>query len=296
EAANRKRSPRFSTRGIAVRLFLTCWFIYGLHFATNSVREIYPALSLGDHLSFDVSEYEGLHPDIFALPGHGVFINNNPGASIVGAVPYLLARPVLDRLVERSKQARATTTQPPDTYASPYPMAQEFYRRARERGLDVKFGLAAGVIQAFAMAPLSALSVVVMFYVLLNLQSSRRIAVWLSLLYAFATPVFFRTGQLNQNLLLGHCAFFAFVLLWRPWDTSEGQRAPNYFLAGLLCGWTVVLDYSGIVVLAGLSGYGWARRSVLPPRARSRNDIWQFALGVGVCAVLLMAYQWSSFG
>ena len=52
---------RFSTRGVAVRLFLTCWLIYGLHFATNTVREIYPALSLGDHLSFNVSEYSGLH-------------------------------------------------------------------------------------------------------------------------------------------------------------------------------------------------------------------------------------------
>ena len=56
------------SRGIAWRLFLTCWLVYGLHFATNTVRDIYPALSLGDHLSLDVSEYVGLHPDIFEIP------------------------------------------------------------------------------------------------------------------------------------------------------------------------------------------------------------------------------------
>lgn len=292
-----KRTRHFTTRGIAIRLFLTCWLVYGLHFATNTVREIFPALSLGDHLSFDVSEYAGLHPDIFALEGRGVFINNNPGASMVGAVPYLLARPVIDRVVERTRQARAAKPDHgADTYASPYPMAQEFYRRSRERGLDIKFGLAAGVIQAFAMAPLSALSAVVMFYIFIGLKLQTRTALLLALLYAFATPVFFRTGQLNQNLLLGHCALFAFALLWRPWDDPANPKRPNYLLAGLLCGWTVVLDYSGMVALLVLTAYGLAKRSSLPDSLKSYSDFWKFAVGVCVCAAILMAYQWSSFG
>src|SRR5262245_36849401 len=68
----------FSRRSVALRLFATCWLVYVLHFATNTVREIYPALTLGDHLSFDLSEYLGFHPDIFEIPGRGAFINNNP--------------------------------------------------------------------------------------------------------------------------------------------------------------------------------------------------------------------------
>src|ERR1700730_1877644 len=151
-----------STRGMAVRLFLTCWLGYALHFATNTVREIYPALSLGDHLSFDVSEYAGLHPDIFEIPGRGAYINNNPGASIIGAVPYTLSRPVIDRFVQRPQSLRTSSPESAaPAYKSTYPLAQEFYRKARERGLDIKLGLAAAVMQALAMAPLSALSVVV---------------------------------------------------------------------------------------------------------------------------------------
>jgi|GEM_PF-363121 len=290
-------SFRFSTRGVAVRLFLTCWLIYGLHFATNTVREIFPALSLGDHLSFDVSEYAGLHPDIFEMPGRGVFINSNPGASIVGAVPYVLARPLIDKVLERTQKARANS---PVTdigvYNSPYPMAQEFYKRSRELGYDVKFGLAAGVMQAFAMAPLSALSAVVMFYVLLGLKLPLRSALLLSLLYAFATPIFYRTAQLNQNLLVSHCAFFAFALLWRPWDTEDQPRRPAYFLAGLLCGWAVVLDYSGVVVPLVLGLYAIARRAQLPAKVKFRSDIWLFFIGLAICAIVLMGYQWSSFG
>ncbi len=286
-----------STRSTACRLFLTCWIVYVLHFATNIVREVYPALSLGDHLSFDVSEYEGLHPDIFELEGHGTFINNNPGASMVGAIPYLLARPVIDRVTRAVLERRkAGGAQEQGTYESPWPMAREFYRRAHARGLDVKFGLAAGFMQALAMAPLSAMSVVVMFYVLRGLGSSTRSGLWISLLYAFATPVFYRTAQLNQNLLTAHFAFLGFVLLWRPWDRPEEPHRPWYFWAGAACGWAVVCDYSGVIAVVVLATYGLMRRASLPASAKARSDAWRFAAGVIVCALVLMGYQWSSFG
>jgi hypothetical protein len=47
-------------RSIAWRLFLTSWLVYALHVATDVVREHYPALALGDHLSFRLDEYGGL--------------------------------------------------------------------------------------------------------------------------------------------------------------------------------------------------------------------------------------------
>src|SRR5512142_3356421 len=112
----RMTSRSHSTRSIAWRLLITCWLVYVLHFATNTVREIYPALSLGDHFSVDVTEYLGLHPDIFAIPGRGAFINNNPGASFMGAVPYALSRPLIDQVVERVRAARQTSQQPPPEY------------------------------------------------------------------------------------------------------------------------------------------------------------------------------------
>jgi hypothetical protein len=283
--------------GIGIRLFWTCWLIYALHFATNTVREIYPALSLGDRLSFDVSEYVELHPDIFEMPGRGAFINSNPGASILGAIPYTLARPIIDPMVTRVQRARASASEPaPVEYQTIYPMAQEFYRKARERGLDVKFGLAAAVMQSLLMAPLSALSAVVMFYVLAQLTSSVRAALLLALLYAFATPIFYRTAQLNQNLLVSHFAFFVFALLWRPWDHPSNPQRPQYLLAGLLSGWTIVLDYSGLIAVLVLGIYGLARRSSLPAPARRSGDAAQFIVGVAGCVALLWAYQWLCFG
>ena len=234
--------------------------IFALHFATNTVREIYPALSLAENFSFDVSEYSGIHPDIFTLKERGTFINNNPGASMMGAIPYFLAHPVIDKIIERVQKARAENPQSErGNYDTIYPMSQEFYRKAREKGFDVKFGLAAGLMQSFLMAPLAALSVAVMFFILLHLTKNARASVLLSLLYAFATPIFYRTAQLNQNVLLAHFALFSFALLWRPRAAKDNEKKPFYFLAGLCAGWTVVLDYSGLTACLVLSGYAVSR-------------------------------------
>ena len=287
---------RYSVTGTAVRIFLTTWLVFTLHFATNTVREIYPAMSLGDHLSFDVSEYSGLHPDIFTLEGRGTFINNNPGASMIGALPYLISKPAIDLVVDRVQRSRANQQAvDPPKYDTIYPMAQEFYKAARDRGYDVKFGLAAGTTQAFASAPISALGAVVMFLALLGLTKNIRVSAILSLLYAFSTPILFRTAQLNQNVLLANFALFAFVLIMRP-AAAANKKRPFYLLSGLLCGWTVVLDYSGVVFVLALSIYVFLKWKDTEKNNRKVSGLVRFAAGVAVSISVLLAYQWICFG
>ena len=267
---------------LAIRLFLTCWLVYALHFATNTVREIYLGLAIGDHLSFRVDEYGGLHHDLFETPGRGWHIGNNPGASMLGAIPYAAARPVIDRIVEHVNRARAASglAEPP-AYESPWAPARKFYAEAWRRGLDVKFGLGAFVMHAFCMAPLSALSVVIMFFLLRRMMEGEQRALWFSLLYAFGTPLFFRTGYLNQNMLVGHCILGAFAAL----TLLEGRRAA--LIAGFLGGFALLLDYSGVVALGCLFVYtALLRREYVVP----------YAIAAAPPILLLWFYQWASFG
>lgn len=293
---NHSSFSKFTPKQIAIRLFLTCWAIYGLHFATNTVREIYPALSLGDHLSIDVSEYNGLHPDIFELPGRGVFINNNPGASFLGAIPYALTRPVVDVLVNKVQENRAEDPGYLPEYDSIYPMAREFYQESYRRGYDIKFGLAAGVMQFLLMAPLSAISAVVVFYILFGLTKQTKASLILAVLYAFATPIFYRTAQLNHNLLQSHFALFAFVLLWKPWNSTQQFRAIHWLIAGLFTGYTLVLDYSGLVIIVGIGCYALVRWLSAPVQDRKLPLLFMFGFGVLVSVALLLGYQWIAFG
>jgi hypothetical protein len=284
------------TRSIAFRLFLTCWLIYTAHLATNTVREIYLALAIGDHLSFRVDEYAHMHPDLFEKKGFGWHIGANPGASMLGAIPYALSRPVVDRIVEKVNRARAASgIQEPPQYHSPWPMAQEFYLEAWRRGFDIKFGLGAIVMQAFCMAPISALGVVAMFYFLRRVFGEDRTAFWLALLYAFGTPVFFRTGFLNHNMILGHLTFIGFLAMWNPGRDKHWSADLRYFFGGFMGGMALLLDYSGGVLLGALFCYAVAK-SWRGGWNRVLSTAWFYGLGAAGPILLLWFYQWKSFG
>jgi hypothetical protein len=280
-------------RSTAVRLFITCWIIYSLHVATNTVREIYLALAIADHLSFRVDEYANLHPDLFEKPGYGWHIGANPGGSMLAAVPYALTKPIVDRIVAAVNRGRQTQAAPPP-YNSPWPKARWFYEEAWRRGLDVKFGLAAIIMQVLCMAPISAAGAVLMFLTLEAVLRSRRAALWLALLYAFGTPVFFRTGYLNHNMLLGHVAFAGFVLLWNPRGWAWRHETCT-FLAGVCGGVCLLLDYSGVVMLLGLSIYALLHHARGDFRNPFASAVYYVAGTVGP-VLLLWFYQWQSFG
>jgi len=115
-----------------IRLGISCWLVYSLHFATNMVRENYLALAIGDSLSFRVDPYANLHDDIFEHPGYGWHIGSNPGASMLGAIPYAAARPLIDRIVARVQRNRAGASGPP-AYDAPIAKDRRFYEEAWRR-------------------------------------------------------------------------------------------------------------------------------------------------------------------
>ncbi len=286
-----------SPRQTAWRLFLTCWILYVLHFATDVVREHYPALALADHASFRLDEYGGLHPDLFETPGRGWHIGNNPGVSMLAAIPYLPFKPIVDAVSRRVVERRRASgqTEPP-TYDTEWANARRFYAEAWRRGLDIKLGLAAFIMQAFCMAPATALAVVLMFAVFRRLFRSDRAALWLSLVYAFATPVFFRTGFLNHNLMLGHIAFAGFVALWDPWDALPWRLRTRFMLAGLAGGTAILFDYTGVVFIVALGLYGFVKRGLEENwNDGFRHGLW-YVVGTLPPVLLLWFYQWQAFG
>jgi hypothetical protein len=286
-----------STSSLAWRLFLTCWIVYGIHFATDVVREHYPAVALGDDFTFRLDPYGGLHPDLFETPGRGWHIGNNPGISMLAAIPYAAARPVIDPLVDRvqaGREARGDTV--PPEFDSPRSRSPGFFNEAYRRGLDVKLGLAALVTHTFFMAPASALGVLFVFFALRWAVRSDRDAFWLAVIYAFATPVFFRTGFLNHNLMLGHIALAGFYGVWNPGRSAWPSERMRTFLAGVAGGTAMLFDYSGVIFLLGIFAYVLVRKY--------RDEGMQSAVRHGAIYVLgtlgpvftLWFYQWRAFG
>ena len=279
------------------RVFATCWIIFVLHFATDIVREHYLSFSLAEDYSFRMDKYLGFHLDIFDTPGHGAHIGNNPGVSMLGAIPYWITRPLIDRIATAVNARRAASAEPATAvYNDPRPRRVAFYQKVYAQGLDIRFGLAAAVIQALFMAPLSAFSAVVMLQVLNRIGLATRTALLGAFLYALGTPIFFRSGYLNQNVFIAHLMFFGFVALWRPQGFPAWRDTTAWVVAGFLGGYSVLSDYSGAVVLAWLGLYAaWrAWEHGRWPRLW-RSTLWYLGGAAGPI-LLLLFYQWRAFG
>jgi hypothetical protein len=244
-----------------------------------------------------MDKYLGLHVDIFDTPGRGAHIGNNPGVSMLGAIPYWAARPLIDPVVRFVQERRsASLSDGVPVYDDPRPRRVAFYRTVYERGLDVQFGLAAGVIQALFMAPLSAYSAVFVLRSLSHLGLATPAALLGAFLYALGTPIFFRTAFLNQNLLIAHLVLFGFVGLWRPGGFPAWRDRTAAAAAGFMGGWALLSDYSGAVVLAFLGLYAaW-----IAFQARGltglKSAVVSYAVGAAGPILLLLFYQWRAFG
>lgn len=297
-----ERSPRLS---VAARLFITVWIVYSIHFASNVVRETYLAIALGEKFSVHVDEYVGLHPDLFEIPGKGAYINSNPGASMLGAIPYAVAAPVIAAIF-RAKPELARP-KPAATYADPRPNRTTFMNESRRRGLDVKLALAAASMHAGLMAPLGALGALVMFLFLRARLRDERKALWLSLLYAFGTPIFFRSAFLNQNAIVTHAVLVAYVLLvgLRPsavdstnpnGDAADEISSTRLIGAGALLGLCILCDYSGVAIAIAFGL--WLIAEGFHRGGSSLALRWPAMLAAGAAGpvLLLLVYQWVAFG
>lgn len=288
-----------ATPAVAWRLVLTVWLVYCVHFAPNVVRETYLAITLGEHFSVRVDEYLGLHPDLFEIPGRGAYINNNPGASMLGAIPYAMARPAIDFVLRLKPELAAP--KPPARYDDPRPNRTKFMNEARARGLDIKLGLAALSMQVGLMAPLGALSALLIFMFFrarLDAPDAERRATWIALLYAFGTPVFFRSAFLNQNVLIAHCVLGAYLLIvgWQPRLAHEPVPVRNVAGVGALLGIAVLTDYSGVPLLLAFGLWVVSegqRQGGARAAARAAGSL--ILGGLGPLALLLL-YQWAAFG
>jgi hypothetical protein len=285
-----------SPKATKIRLFLTCWLVFVVHFATDFAREHYLVLSIVDDLSFRLDKYVGLHNDIFVTPTHGAHHGANPGASMIAALPYALFKPIIERVANYTKAKEKPTEIATAIYDDDRPARVEFYKQVRARGLDIKFGLVGFVTMAFCMAPLSAASAVAMFNALNYLGLSNGVSLGMSFLYGFGTPVFFRTGYLNQNLMVGIFGFIAFILLWQLGDFSRRNIRRRFAAAGFLGGLAFLCDYSGGIVLLMLGGYGFLRRMDSVSLRDSISDSLRYVAGALGPLILLWFYQWRSFG
>jgi hypothetical protein len=271
------------------RVFLTAWLIFTVHWGPYMIREHLPAVAIATRGTLDVSPFLGWTDDVFPGPRGGAFINNNPGASLVGAIPLVAARPLLDRIERWNDQSPASIAR--SAHAERYSAKALVEHRREWYFLAVAFLTCAGL-----MAPLSALAVTLFGVTLWRRGVDRRKALAAAAIFGFATPIFLRTTYLNHNLLVAHAGLGAMLMLYAP------RRAPLSFArtltAGALAGFAILCDYSGVVLAAALGVYVWLRAGDGDQRGLRRRLRMGMVFCAGAAPFLLglFAYQRWAFG
>jgi hypothetical protein len=269
---------------VAWRVFFTCWLAYAVFWTPYIVREHFPALTIAEQGSMNVQRYLGWTEDIFQGPREGAYINNNPGASLVGAIPLVLLKPFLAR-VDRWNQQRPRSM--------PLNNDGELFWRTKEEGREFYFLLVGFLTAALVMAPATAGTAVYLCSRLSQAGVPQVSAAQAAILYGLATPVLYRTAYLNHNLLVGDAGITALLLLWDP--QGRPLAAKRAILAGMLTGFALLCDYSGVVVVVVAALYTWLRSAGLQTEQRWRVLL-AYGAGVFPGVAALGIYQAWAFG
>ncbi|HEX4137626.1 MAG TPA: hypothetical protein VHY84_23655 [Bryobacteraceae bacterium] len=265
------------------RVFLVCWLVYSVFWIPYIVREHFPAMTLAEQGTLNVERYLGWTDDIFQGPKRGAFINNNPGASLTGAIPLLVLRPFLAKVDSwNQRQPRPQT---------PAPDEGEVFGRAVQEGRGVYFLLIAFLTTAAVMAPATAGMLAFFCSRLIEAGVSGASAGLIAILCGIGTPLLFRAAGLNHNLLVADAGFTALLVLWEPNDGPLTFQST--LIAGLLCGYALLCDYSGIVVASIGALYILQRSSGKHNRMRAFAG---FSVGMIPGTAILLIYQTWAFG
>lgn len=270
-------------RRAVLRVFLICWLVYMVFWAPYIVREHFPAMSLAEQGTLNAEHYLGWTDDIFRGPHGGAFINNNPGASLTGAIPLVLLRSVLARVDSWNQRQPRPDHRNPDE--------GEVFGRAVQEGRGFYFLLIGFLTEAAVMAPATAGMLAYLCARMIESGLSAASASLIAILCGIATPLLFRIETLNHNLLVADAGFTALLVLWDPEDRP---LTPGRVLwAGLLSGYALLCDYSGIVVIAITALYTWQRSGGKFSRGRALAG---FAGGTIPGIAVLVIYQAWAFG
>jgi hypothetical protein len=135
-----------------------------------------------------------------------------------------------------------------------------------------------------------------MYATLLGRNVPRERATWLALLFAFATPVFYRSAHLNHNVFLMQVLFGAFLLCWRRPDERDEPRLARRAWAGFLSGMAIALDYAGIVPAGLIALYFVVESARRVGIGRALSGAVPALLAALPPIVFLFATQWAMYG
>jgi hypothetical protein len=259
------------------RLFVVVWLIYALHVVpgggANPNRYFDLTHSIVNQRTTAIDAYHENTIDKAWRAGH-FYPLGVPGPAVVGIPSYLLFKVAYKAM--------------PASLLKPLANVQSF-KQGQVGGFyqqdNTEFFLSTIWITWLTLSLLSALAAVVLFKVLLRLRIARSNALLATFGYTFGTPVFFYSTTYFSAAFAASFTIFALYFLLR---LSPQPRKLNLSLLGLITGTTVLMEYQGLFLAAGISIYLLVR---FGPRMAPA-----FFAGAAIPCAILLTYNTLAFG
>lgn len=228
---------------VEVRLFFVIWLVYVVHVVpgggVNPNRYFDLTYSLVEHRTIAIDNYHENTIDKAFKDGH-YYSAGLPGPSLL-AIPAYLTFKMFYYFVPESIKSEISQVQSFKTRQS------GFYQQD-----TTSFFISTIWITWFALSSVSALASVFLFRTLNNLGVARNYALLATVLYAWGTPVFFYSTTYFSHVFHASFAIFALYFLSTMPASPGWQRLIGL---GLLCGSTILIEYQGMIVIAGFGLY-----------------------------------------
>lgn len=233
------------------RLFLTVWLVYLFHLTpftgANENRYLDLVRSIVDEGRFEIDTYHHNTIDKAYRDGH-YYAGAAPGPAFLAVPAYAIFKAV-EPVLPPSLFSQYDKT----SYIRGYLQGKEASDEFVEQYPFGRFILSHFLLTALTCSLLSAVTVVLLYRIMLQLNADRTWALLISLAYAFGTTLFYYSTRLYPHVLGGGFAFLAFVLIASRRMADRPITQMTVVWAGLCLGMAVFMDYA-VVPTAGCVG------------------------------------------
>ncbi len=268
---------------VEIRLFLTIWLVYAIYVTpaggVTPNRYVDLVHSIVNEGRFEIDTYHENTIDKAYYNGH-YYAGALPGPAFLAVPAYVVFKGLYLVMPQSFKDLAGGI----ESYQKQKQANSSFYGRVD----NVEFFLSQTILVISVLGSVSALGSVLLFKSVQLFGYENKVALMVTLFYAFGTIVFFYSTVFFEQVFTATCAIGAFYFVAKTVYQPRDPRISLWtFVAGLFAGFGLLIEYTSIIVSI------WLGFWVL---ANKRLYLLIFSLAFGVSVIILLAYNYVLFG
>ena len=229
---------------IELSLFLTFIITYSLLIQWNGWNEdsrFALIRSIVEDTEIQIDEYANITGDRSFYNNH-YYSDKAPGQSILGVPFYFIRDFIHDNLLKSNHEKEQEYVEDPQYGVMIYELINPSPKTLVSR-----------ILVTIILSSLSGALLIILIYKTVKIFTGNiKLQILVSIIFGLGTLIFPYSTVLNGNILATLFGFLSFYIILKTETGKRDLNNRNYFLAGVLSGFSIVIDYTMIFVFSAL--------------------------------------------